>query len=81
MAIKYLKPRPWWQIWFNKFLDLFRKKEKNNGFFGGHAYAGRGLGQDLVSVQPMTGPVGQLFYLDYVYSGDASTLLINGSKL
>ena len=70
MAIKHLKPRPWWQIWLNKFLDLFRKKEKGP-FFGVYAaYAGRGLliSQDLVSVQPMATPVGTLFYLDYVYA-------------
>ena len=68
MAIKHLKPRPWWQIWFNKFLDLFRKKEKS--YFGGLPYAGRGLliSQDLISVQPMAAPVGKLFYLDYVYA-------------
>jgi hypothetical protein len=29
----------------------------------------RTIGQDLVPVQPMNGPVGNIVYLDYVYGG------------
>jgi hypothetical protein len=32
------------------------------------AVAARTIAQDLVSVQPMSGPTGQLFYMDYQYS-------------
>ena len=70
--IKHLKPRPWWQIYLNRFLNLFKKKEK--------PYVGRLINWDLLSVSPMQAPTGQLFYLDYVYTRDASTILTEGKK-
>jgi hypothetical protein len=53
-------------------LEWFWLQEDLFNFPISHQIAARTLGLDLVSVQPMDGPVGELLYLDYDYGTGAT---------
>jgi hypothetical protein len=59
-------------------LEWFWLQEDLFNFPISHQIAARTVGLDLVSVQPMDGPVGQLLYLDYNYgTGATETVAVN----
>ncbi len=57
------------EVWSaHKYGSQYLDKEKTNFFPCVQRVAARSIGMDLVAVQPMAGPVGNLMYLDYQYT-------------
>jgi hypothetical protein len=71
--IKHLKPHSKFRVWYYKIKGFFFKDKKSaiiDPFIPFIPFVRNdvSIGYNLISVQPMNKPNGQLFYLDYVYS-------------